>query len=401
MTATSSPARKQRITIVSAHEGADTWVSLLRFIGETGDYELRSFHQYDDRAYRSAKSTMQRLRLRLRTFLLFPLRFALNCRRLARDSDVLLVVTSPFFMPLLVSMLAVSRRTRVIVLMNDIYPEALIAKGILSRDGGMAKLMRRAFSRALSTADAVVFISERHREMVAVEMPFTSRSKVIPVSANSDPFVGHEPRLSTDRPRVTYCGTLGYMHDTSTFLAWMERYAGSSDVRFTFHTSGAAKKDFEASVRQRQSTIQTGAAIELADSLGEDAWTRTMLESHLGLVFQDAGAGAVIFPSKVASIMAAGQAVLAVADPQSDLGRLVASHECGWVVAPGSPEAFQESVLAIRDADELQRRRLNSFHAGHALFGKPAAAIRWIELFDELAAEHSAGRHVRRESAPA
>lgn len=380
---TPSPPR-QRITVVSAHEGADTWVSLLRFINETSDCELQSFHQYDDRAYRSAKSSPQRLKLRLLTFALFPLRFIVNCRRLARRCDVLLIVTSPFFMPLLASFLGVGRLARVVILMNDIYPEALVAKGMLKRSGLVANMMRRAFSRALSKADAVVFISERHREMVAAEMPFTSRSTVIPVSANSDPFVGHEPCITADKVRVTYCGTLGHMHDTSTFLAWMERYSSASDVRFTFHTSGAAKKDFEASVRERQARITTGAPMELADSLAESEWTRTMLDSKVGLVFQDAGAGAVIFPSKVASIMAAGQAVLAVADPESDLGRLVTNHACGWVVTPGAPEAFQESVQAIRDENELQARRLNSFHAGHALFGKPAAARRWIELFETL-----------------
>ena len=384
--------RPKTITVISAHEGAETWVRMCRFIGATTRYEVRSFHQYDDDEYRSARSTLERFWLRIRTFVIFPVRFLLQARRLCRQCDMFIVVTSPFFMPVLAALVMKGRGTKIIALMNDIYPEALVAKGVLSRGGRLERLMKRIFDRAFRKIASAVFLSEYHKTFVAGDVRLPPQSPVIPVSAHSDPFVDHVPTATDAAIEVTYCGTLGLMHDTTTFLNWLAAHGGVPGMRFSFHTSGASKQRFESQVRQLLAQSWPDAAVVMGNSLGAVDWVRVMKNTQVGLVFQDSGSGNVIFPSKIASILAAGQAVLAVAEPDSDIGRLIQANDCGWVVAPNDVAGFDSCVRSIAQGEALLRKRLNAFRLGHGTFGTAAVAQRWIELCDSVAADGSAGR---------
>jgi len=378
-------ATKKKITIVSAHEGAATWVSLCRFIEESSNYEVRSFHQYDDRSYRSARSTWHRLMLRLSTFVIFPMRFLWHVRRIQRDCDALVVVTSPFFMPILAALLVDSRDTKIIVLMNDIYPEALVMKGLLKRGGVIERFMKRAFARAINKIHAIVFICEHHKSFIAKDMALPVLAPIIPVSAHSDPFHNRIPAKGGVPVEVLYCGTLGHMHDTSTFLSWLEGECGDgTDMKFSFYTSGASKQKFESEIRTLAERKKSKMQILLGNSLSELEWVEVMKRAQVGLVFQDAGSGKVIFPSKVASILASGQAVLAIADMDSDIARLVLNNDCGWVVSPCDVDAFSDCMGRIIEPELLKTKRLNAFNIGHALFGKPAVARQWVCLFDSM-----------------
>jgi colanic acid biosynthesis glycosyl transferase WcaI len=277
----------------------------------------------------------------------------------------------------------IGKRTHLIGLMNDIYPEGLVAKGVIRRGGYIETGLKRIFEAAYREFSALVFISEHHRRFVAAP-GIDERSVVIPVSAHTDPFVGHEPAPVIERVCVTYCGTLGMMHDTGTFLGWLQTHGSHSPVRFLFHTSGASKRKFESDVRTLLARSGLTAEVTLQDALPEAPWIQVMKQSQVGLVFQDQGAAKIIFPSKMAGILAAGQAVLLVAEQDSDIARLVLDNGCGWVVTPGDVVGFESSLQEMLDAAVLLDKRRNAFRLGHRLFSKESVANRWIELFDQV-----------------
>lgn len=373
-----------KITIISAHEGATTWVSLFRFIDETTRYKICSFHQYDDSGYRSARSAWERFSLRIETFVIFPLRFILHSSRISKESDLLLVVTSPFFMPVLVSMITKRKNVKIISLMNDIYPEALVAKSIVKRNGTIERFMKKMFSNAFSNMESVVFITDHHKALVSKDVGIPLKSRVISVSAYSDPFQNTPPRSMNGPVQITYCGTLGLMHDTSTFLEWIDSVNDRDDIRFVFHTSGASKHKFEIDVRRRTELRQFCPKVLLGNALEEEEWIRVMKATQVGLVFQDADSDDVIFPSKVASILASGQAVLAVADQNSELARTIVDNNCGWVVQPHDVENFSSCIASLLLPDVLLRKRNSAFALGQRLFGKDAVAKKWVQLFDSV-----------------
>jgi glycosyltransferase involved in cell wall biosynthesis len=370
------------ITIISAHEGATTWVNLFRFIDETTIYKFSSFHQFDDNRYRSARSVWERFSLRFETYFIFPLRFILHSMRISKESDLILVVSSPFFLPILASLVIKRKNLKIISLMNDIYPEALVSKGIVKRNGFIENFMKRTFSTAFLNMESVVFITDHHKALVSKDICIPFKSRVIPVSAHSDPFQNNPPNPINGPVQITYCGTLGLMHDTSTFLEWFDTVNDCDDIRFVFHTSGASKFKFEIDVRRRIETRQFCPKVLLGNALGEADWIRMMKATQVGLVFQDEASDDIIFPSKVASILTSGQAVLAVADKHSELARIIIDNNCGWVVQPHDVGSFSDCIASLLNPDVLLKKRKNAFAVGHRIFGKDAVAKQWVQLLD-------------------
>jgi glycosyltransferase involved in cell wall biosynthesis len=97
------------------------------------------------------------------------------------------------------------------------------------------------------------------------------------------------------------------------------------------------------------------------------------------------GAQEVVMPSKTYSAMMAGQAILAVAPEDSDLVDLIKRSNCGWWVAPGNVEGFQE-CLSIMQSDKnlLLEKRQNAYRVAHEQFGQGSLAKHWVAVFESL-----------------
>jgi glycosyltransferase involved in cell wall biosynthesis len=89
-------------------------------------------------------------------------------------------------------------------------------------------------------------------------------------------------------------------------------------------------------------------------------------------------------PSRMYNVMSAGMPIIAIADPGSELARVVIEEDIGWTVTPGDTDAFLEAVLAARD--DLRSRLAKGKRARQAAvsrysFGKVSQAF--VKLFEE------------------
>jgi colanic acid biosynthesis glycosyl transferase WcaI len=93
--------------------------------------------------------------------------------------------------------------------------------------------------------------------------------------------------------------------------------------------------------------------------------------ADIHLLPQRADAADLVMPSKLTGMMASGRAIVALADADTELGRVVAC--CGVVVPPGSPQAFAAAIQALaRDqARRVELGRLSRLYAESSL-GKEA-----------------------------
>jgi hypothetical protein len=170
------------------------------------------------------------------------------------------------------------------------------------------------------------------------------------------------------------------MHDTSTFLEYLGRRGMPPNIRFVFRPNGAGKASFERSVRARFPSLLESGSIELGAPLPDADWAAMMRASDVGLVFQDVGAGDVVFPSKAASILVCGQALLAIADRESSLGQMVTASNCGWVVPPGNLDALQRAFDECVIPSILEEKKANALRLGREQFALDVVANQWLEI---------------------
>lgn len=350
------------------------WCSALRADGFT----VEIVSGISTAEYRSAKTPWQRLMLRWRMYGTYAFRIIAACRR--TPDAVRIVTTNPFYAPWLAA-LASNKRGRVIMLLFDLFPDALEVsasgrKPLFHRV--LAFVTRSAFRRC----DGVVFLGDRLRTHAEKRYGQAREGVVIPVGADTSVFDNRPPvpHPSGAPLSILYCGQMGFMHDTATIAEYINQGVPAG-VHFHFHASGRAYADLKRECQARLNDPQ----IDWQGPLPGQNWKAALQEAHVGLVTLTRGAENVSMPSKTYSAMAAGQAILAIAPADSDLAQLVRETDCGWVVEPGDTAALARVVHEAQGNDDLLlRKRRNAYVSAREHYDTLVIGRQWLNLIRKM-----------------
>lgn len=353
------------------------------------DTELR--WQVDENDYRTAKTRWQRLAMRWRCYISYPLNLLWRCRR--GPARISIITSNTFYAPGLVA-LTCAKGVTPIHLVYDLFPDALEADGAWRQNGLASKLVRRWQSMTFEKSALNVFLGEHllaHAERTHGKIP---RTVIIPVGAEGAFFENHppQPRPEGQLPVLYYGGNLGRMHDLDTVTGtWAMPGPAGDAFRWRFQGNGVGMARLEALAAKHL----LPASVSLGGNLPDAEWTQAMLDADIALVTMKPGAERVVMPSKTYSALVSGQAILAIAPRDSDLAELVTRHDCGWVVEPealarGRADAGVAGLRSLLERlanapDEIYAKRLNAFRVGHEHYSMRAVAKDWDAALKTLA----------------
>lgn len=331
--------------------------------------------------YRSAHSAPKRLLLRFRQYILYPIQLAVHLFFEVLKGNAkcpVVVATNTFFAPLLATFF----NRRVIHLVYDLFPEAMIHSGKWQEGQFRVKFFRWLVGMSLKRSTTNIFLGERLKKYVESIHGSLPNSKIIAVGADEAPFAKLESLEDSEKIKVLYCGNFGNMHESKTlFQAWMSGIDDS--FQFLFHCSGPKRKELESFKNKNKSML--GDSLQINGGLSSKEWVKVMQLSQIALVTMSEGSQEVVMPSKTYSAMMAGQAILAVAPEDSDLVDLIKTANCGWWVSPGDVNGFQECFSVIQsNKGLLLEKRQNAFRLAHERFGQGYLAKQWVKVFESL-----------------
>jgi glycosyltransferase involved in cell wall biosynthesis len=335
--------------------------------------------------YRKAVTPIQRIVLRLRMYVEYPVRLAWAAI-VEREPRIWVVTTNTFFAPWIV--LLFSRRNQAVIhLVWDLFPDALIED--CTRTNWIHRRIADVVQRIFSGVSANVFIGQRLLEHAKSRFSEVPRTHIIPVGADARVFVNCPPRLVEFNIAVDilYCGNLGSMHDTKTLIDALDSPVACIDQQlgFTlnFNASGSLYEAFKKQVNEIEWVTSQNFRFE--SSLSDEEWIKRMTRAHVALVTMKPGSEKVVMPSKTYSALAAGQAILAICPSDSDLANLVRDENCGWVVSPGQSHEFRHALTEIvSNRSLLLLKRENAYRAGQYKFSDKSVAKKWVELFGKI-----------------
>lgn len=365
---------KYKIAILSAHEGALYWTTMVSTINSNRIILMENKYSISDKKYRERKLLLNNLIQKLNIYVIYPIKCLFILLFQQHHYNAFLVITSPFFLPALCACIS---RKPVISLQNDIYPEALIQAGFVAHDSIIEGILRYICSYGVTKASSVIYICQSHRKIAEKNLGKNIRTIILPVGAIGVAFEHDKPILSKNPLIFLYCGTLGLMHDSRTIESFLQTKILPDGCKLEFFLSGSGKYKFEKRLKNICPSLLNSKTVVLGDALENDAWLSKMKSAHVGMVFQSIGAENVVFPSKVFSILVAGQAVLAIVSPECELGKLVIENDCGWVVPPGDLEQLNIVFNESLDNEVLLRKRRNAFKIGHRDYDVGILAGKW------------------------
>jgi colanic acid biosynthesis glycosyl transferase WcaI len=279
---------------------------------------------------------------------------------------------------------------------QDIYPEVVLAPGIM-RAGPVASVLRRVDRRTDRGATRVVVLSEDMAQTVTSRGVATGRVAVI---NNFDPWVigddaNHEIDAADrqvargpDTPlTVVFAGNLGRFQNLETVIEATVMLRDEPGIAFHFFGDGAMRSELErrVAVDELMNVHVHGyqPPEHVANFLRDKA--------DLGIVSLAPGVIRAAYPSKTMSYLRQGCAVLVLVEAESELARTMASAEAGFHSDPSDPGELAERLrkLAERRAD-LADAGVRARALYEAQFNPGRQLALWVDLFEAIHAERAA-----------
>jgi glycosyltransferase involved in cell wall biosynthesis len=290
---------------------------------------------------------------------------------------LLFIVTNPPIMPLIGWIMRIIKKQRYVLLYYDIYPEAVIRFRGLSEGSLLTKLWRLVNRMAISSADLVVTISNRMAETLSQYFPkrepqpnllviptWVDTGWIKPISFESNPFAQRYGHL--DNLIVLYSGNLGAVHDLSMLPSMAGRLSQYPRIRFLIVSSSPRRIDLEAQCQD----LKLDNVVFLPQQ-PEEFLPQVLATGDIGIVSLAVGAEGISMPSKTYYMMAAGNALLGISSPNSELDRLIGEHKCGRNIVPDNVDDAVMTILHwYEDRDALFQTKQRSRAAAQAHFDK-------------------------------
>lgn len=267
----------------------------------------------------------------------------------AGPRDLVLSVTTPFTLPYTVLLAAKLRGAATMLLIYDLYPEALEAAGIVASNSLAVRLIRFANTLLFRHLDAIIVIGrdvppliQKYRGVDASKLHYIPNWALVPIGYREMDPASRFRAPDASRFIVGLSGNLGFTHDPATVFEAARLLRGDRDIHFILSGWGVGWKDlndlFAKDRLENVTILKPVAENELVEFLSAaDLW---IIPYHHNM------AGASI-PSRLYNILAVGRPVVVASETSSE-GALVLNEEAiGWVVPPGNPA---ELARAVREA---------------------------------------------------
>ena len=358
------------VTVISAHEGSYSWVKTLGFM--EGYINLNYVTIISDAQYRSLKR-FRRIINKILIYLVFPLKVFFSYRRI-RKSDFVIVITSPFYMPLLGALLF--RSEKLLVLHNDLYPEGLSQVHFLNKFRFFFGFYRFLSDKLLYDVSKNIFLSASHfssreyRNKCIIYTPAVSRQ----LRKNKN--MSHKPQMC----HVGYIGTMGYNHCGLEFLHLFDKSKLDFSVEFDFNISGALASKFGALVLD---CYNLDNRLRVSGSLDESDYHNAMLETEFGLILLSPKGGGTVFPSKFAAHLSYGHPIILISDQENDLHDFVIQNSIGVSISLTSNDLNDlNDFMANMRYDSISRNALAVYNKYFHYQNIGRAFLKEIEVHD-------------------
>ena len=268
--------------------------------------------------------------------------------KLVQPGDIVVVMTDPPMLGAAVTALAVRRGARVVHWIQDIYPEIAIA-----HFGILAALplwpLRQSRDRAWRAAHRCVTLGADMAQRVASRGMAPEQIAVVP---NWAPRELHAPApaeaIAARRTAwgldgkfvVAYSGNLGRVHEFTAVLDAAGQLKSRRDLVFLFIGAGARFDEVRATAQSRgldnvrllppEARADLAAALSAADAQ---------------LVTLKPGFAPLVYPSKLAGVLAAGRPVLFIGPKDSEIARLLEREQCGAAIDPAGGARLATTIV--------------------------------------------------------
>ena len=286
---------------------------------------------------------------RIVNWLTFSFLTLINLIFKSKQKDILLILSNPPILPFVGLFLSLFRGQRYVLIIYDVYPDMAVTLGVVNENGLPVKLWNRLNKILYYRASRIVVLGERMKQTIirkSDRKTDTSKIKIIhnwedpefikPMRKEENPFARehnyHKYLI------LLYSGNLGQHHDLATLVYAAERVK-NLPIKFVFIGDGAKKKKLEEIVRERNLKNIDFHPYQPLDKLPE-----TLTCGDISIISEDKRVNGLCVSCKIYSALAAGNAILALVNKDSDVAKIVQKGKCGLIVEQNNVDEVVDCI---------------------------------------------------------
>lgn len=279
--------------------------------------------------------------------------------------DLVLYPTPPITFLKVVAYIKQRDGAQAYLMLRDIFPQNAVDVGLMSKTGVKGLIyqsFRRKEKRLYAVSDRIGCMSQANVDYVLKHNPEVD-SKKVEICPNSteidDKSVSAEVRkeirnkygIPLDKRVYVYGGNLGRPQGIPFLIECLKEVSNDDNAYFLIVGDGTEFGRIEAYINSSQ---QKNA--KLMKRLPKEDYDTMVGACDIGMIFLDHRFTIPNFPSRLLSYMQAKIPVLAVTDPNTDVGKVVEDGGFGWWVESNDTKAFAGTVAKINgmNLDEVK-----------------------------------------------
>jgi len=303
---------------------------------------------------------------------------------LSGPGDIVVAMTDPPMLGADLAATVAAKGAQLVHWTQDIYPEILSAH-LGSLSAPFLAPMRARRNAAWRAATTCVTLGEDMRATIAAGGVPAGRIAIVPNWAPRELDQPASPEAIAarrsawgvaDKFVVAYSGNLGRVHEFDTVLAAAEQLRPRADIVFVFIGNGARFEEVRITAAARGLDN-----LRLLSPEPRETLAASLAAADAQLVTLQPRFASLVYPSKLAGVLAAGKPVLFVGPPDGDIARLLASEGCGEAFAPGQAARLAKLIVSWREQPARLREIGHQARAAYERrFTFAAALANWAKL---------------------
>jgi len=280
----------------------------------------------------------------------------------------------PIFASGLLVLASKIKHFKIIVSVQDLYPESLIAQGRISKEGVIAKFLVILDRWIAENCHHIIVISEGFKGAY-ISGRFVDASKVtvvknwvkdetVDVLSQTDARKGligkTDVTLQKDEILCVYGGNIGSASGLEEFIEYIESI--DIKVKFLFAGNGTHVERLKNNVAKKG--IEDRVAF--LSPWPKDMTASVLCSADILLLPTTMGQEFASVPSKLITYMLSSRPVLLIADSKSESAKEVLRAECGFIVEERTPMSVADSLNDFSKLDDKQRREMGAKARGYA-----------------------------------
>ena len=285
-----------------------------------------------------------------------------------KKGDKILVVTTPPSMPFIVAIASLIKGAGYVLLIHDNYPEILIAAKKTNENSLLAKTLNY-FNRWLYKYTAKIIVCGRdmskliEKKTAGLDIPVETIQNWAELET-VEPLPRQENALLKeleieDKLVFLYAGNMGYPNDLESIVSCAEKLKNDERFCFVFLGAGVKRKWLEREVETKLLTN-----VKLLAPRPRSEQNIFLNACDVAIVTLVKKMWGVSMPSRTYNILAAGKPILALTENDSEIAKVVAEDQVGWVAEADEPEKLLKKIFQIYDEknrfEEMGKNARNS-----------------------------------------